>query len=365
MTTKYSVLIIFLFINYNLLALKQKLNDKDSLEIKFKGYIDLYYATDNDNNSSVITDNRRQLGNLNVKKNQFDLNTAQFSIIGTSDKIKFNLTLHQGALNRFAYEPFTKYNLLQEANFGVNLYENIWIEGGIFPTHIGSESFLVKDNWFSSHSIMTNFEPFYQEGFVISKTNENFKLQLWVMNGYGIFDDINNDKTIGYYLKYNLKQNFNFSISGNIGNELPIEFSKAVRYHNNFILDYKFDENLHTKLSIDNCFEKQNSVLGGSLSLKYHIYDNFFIASRLEYFDDKNGVLEKIINLKDNKLYGLREATGISIASEYKPNINSYIKFETRYLHFNKDLNSDFLDENLNPKNERLEIILNFGVFIE
>lgn len=335
-----------------------------NFNFKITGYVDTYFATDNDN-SNTVNENRKQLAAINVKKNEFDINMAQVTINGTSNTFRFNMTLHYGSLSRYVY-PAGQLANIQEGYAGVKLAEGLWLDGGLFLTHIGSESVTPKDNWLSTHSVMTNFEPFYQEGLRLSYDfNSTLSGQLWLINGYGIFEDNNENKTIGYYLNNKFSDDFWMSLAGTAGNEQPWDAPAVLRIHNNFITFFKFSDEFSTKLSVDMCNENSQSMIGGSLSARYNLVNDLSISSRIEFFDDKNAMLTKFVNPNDSLQtnFGLQSGIGYSLGLEYKPNTNSYIRFESRYLQFDKDKNLIFLDKDNTATNSRIEMLMNFGIF--
>ena len=47
---------------------------------------------------------------------------------------------------------------------GIKLMDNLWLDSGVFLTHVGGEALLPKNNWISSLALTTMYEPFYQTG---------------------------------------------------------------------------------------------------------------------------------------------------------------------------------------------------------
>lgn len=341
--------------------------EKDSsFTFKVGAYADTYYATDNDHSSSE-KENRKLLSALNVKKYQFDLNMAQVNFNGSSNIYRMNMTLHFGSLSRYAY-PSGQFANIEEANAGVRLSEGLWFDVGLFLTHVGCESVTPKDNWLTTHSLMTNFEPFYQEGLRLSYDfNPKFSGQLWFLNGYGIYEDNNKNKTLGYYFNYKLNDNVNMSLAGTAGNEQPTGTSSKLRVLNNFITSYKFSKAFSAKLSADLCNEESQNSFGGCLSARYNLNNNLSLSSRIEYFDDKNAILSKFTNPTDTtiapKTFGLQKGTGYTLGVEFRPNSNSFIRLESRYLQFDDENCKIFVNKDNLATNSRLEMIMNFGVF--
>lgn len=358
-----NILLMFIFL-MNVEMLSQTATE--GLVIKTSGYIDSYYATDNDQSVSLGNDNRKRLTALNVKKDQFDINMAQMTFDGVYNDFKFKTTLNFGSLSRFAF-PSGQLNNIQEANVGVKLTNDVWLEGGLFLTHIGSEQVTPKDNWLSSHSLLTNFQPFYQQGVKFSyQVDSNLSTQVMLLNGYNTFEDNNQNKTLGYFVNYNLDSDYNISLAGVIGNEQPNTQTSVTRVYNNFVIGMNIDEDIKTKLTFDICNEGTKTMLGAFYSMRYTISEKFSTSMRLEYFDDRDGIFTNFINPSnqiDTKSYCLQNAYGATLGMEYRPNKNSFIRIEGRYLQSNNGCSQIFLNSNKDVTNNRLETIFNFGIY--
>ena len=63
----------------------------------------------------------------------------------------------------YAAEPEYLKNIY-EANAGIKISknENLWIDVGILPSHIGFETAIRKDNWTLTRSMVAENSPYYE-----------------------------------------------------------------------------------------------------------------------------------------------------------------------------------------------------------
>lgn len=376
----FSIFLLMCFILIN----KSKANFdtvtiSDTATININCYIDTYYVTDNDFNSAF---NRPLLNPLNTQKDAYDVNLVMISLSYLNKDFRSKATFHQGALARTAFPKNS--NVIQEANIGVKLIEDLWLDAGYFLTHIGGEVSLPKDNWLSSLALSTQNEPIYQSGLKVTyDVNDKLQLQAHILNGYNIIEENNSSKSLGYFASYKFNDAFNISLSGIYGNEVYSGLDPniyIIRYFdpwkaqkenytkmlNNVIINYKVNKILQMRLSFDISSQKgmfvyepdlikprpytygifNTSSYGGFLSLKALISNKINATLRLEMYNSKIGT----INYSSN-------AVGGTLGVEFKPNSNTYLRLESRSLSFEKDFSKIY------PFSNRLEGIFTFGVY--
>jgi hypothetical protein len=83
---------------------------------------------------------------------------------------------------------YAQYNLLTEPTWAQFIYEanvgfkisrkqNVWLDAGIMPSHIGFESAVSADCWTLTRSILAENSPYYETGVKISYTNQSVVCQ--------------------------------------------------------------------------------------------------------------------------------------------------------------------------------------------
>lgn len=328
------------------------------------GYVDAYFANDDDKGTDELNGGNRLFSYVNPTKNRFSINTAQITAkIGVENVFRSNITLHMGDLHKTAWEAAdVSMPFIQQANAGVRVAENIWIDGGIFLTHIGGESLLPKDNWLSTHSLVTYYEPFYQAGVRASYESEKFTAQLHVLNGNGIIDENNYNKTFGWFFSYTPSTVFSVSYAGVAGNEVPgnPKFASSQALHNlvfqvnpfdKFSLKGQLDLGMKKVPDAENGGAMKSRLFSGySLTAHYAFTDQFSASGRYAFVDNAYAVFEPAV-----------EGMETTLGFEYKPHANAYVRLEGRNISLGDDYK--LFGSTADLASTRKELILNFGVW--
>ncbi len=110
--------------------------------------------------------------------------------------------------------------MLQEAVVGVKLADNVWVDAGIFYSHIGTESWASRDNPTYSRSLIADYSPYYQSGVKFTWTpNAKLTAQLDVVNGWQNISENNSGKGAGVRLDYATDANTTVSYFNLISSE--------------------------------------------------------------------------------------------------------------------------------------------------
>ncbi len=334
--------------------------------INFDFYIDTYYAIDTDTTMDIGTDGNqdlvpkkdRGLNAIGYRNNEFNLNTAQMTVSTEQEMYRGRFTMQYGTIPISSWSG--GYLNIQEANLGFRPAadlggegNNIWIDGGIFLTHIGNELLLPRENWLSTLALVTMFEPFYQSGVKVGYNwGEMFSGELHVLNSYGTIEDNNADKSLGWLLSYNPMDNLGLSWAGLVGNEQDAGATAQLRLYNNVNLNYQILDQFGVRGQIDVANEAGNLYYGAQLSARYDIFDQFGVTVRGETIQDPQGILT------DNL-----QGYGITLGLEYKPTEKSFVRLEGRQLIMDANNNQIFMDAQGNTSSNRSELLINTGIW--
>ena len=354
-------------ISLSFLSIACYANKKDSIQkLQIHGYVDAYYAVYSD---SVGTTNYQKFPAISPRSNSFGLNIAQLTEQYTSDKIRSTATLQFGDLPNASWSPV--YNYIQEANVGFRLSKKIWLDGGFFKTHIGTEALLPKDNITSSASVITFYEPWWQSGLKLSyNASDKLQMALFLINGYNEFIAESNKKAIGFALTYNIGTKGSLGYYNFVGNVSPDSVKIAhVRFLNNVVFTYKFSKKINVLLGFDLISQSNSQLLDSTkkayvyssiLTLNYKFTDKWGIYSRLETFSDADGFLTGIMVDENNNITGYK-LKGITLGFEFKPTENSFIRLEGRYLQMDNAQKIFYSDGTYS--NYRTETMVDMGVW--
>lgn len=342
---KLNFLFIALIITYiNLYSEKTRFN--------LIGYVDTYYCTDDVDREFDI------FSSINHRRETFALNIVYLKFAYNDEQCRVKFALQEGDIPKNIY--YQNPRNIQQANVEYKIFDKLWIGAGIFPTHIGWETTHPRNNFLSSHSATTFFEPTYQTGAMLNyKIDDNFSGSIYLINGNHLFEDNNKNKSLGFALNFS-NENVTLSYNNIIGNEEPTGKPTRLHTYHNLIFHLKMNPTLDFAAQIDiatleKSFENNSgTVKSGFLQYRYKFSENFNQSARFSYFSD----VQNVYNLNV-------EGFDITIGAEYKPAQNSYIRIENRYLKINNGSNKFAFIKNKRPNNEFLEFSINFGAWFD
>lgn len=335
--------------------------------VDFDFYIDAYYAIDTDSTMDIgqngtqnlVPKKDRGLNAIGYRNNEFNLNTAQMTVSTSQDYYRGRFTTQYGTIPISSWSG--GYLNIQEANLGFNVFKdlgaegnNLWVDGGLFLTHIGNELLLPRANWLSTLALVTMFEPFYQAGVKVGYNwGDSLSGEIHLLNGYGNIEDNNADKTVGWLLSYSPFENLGLSWAGLVGNEQDAGTPAQARLYNNLNLNYQILDNIGVRGQVDLANEAGNFYYGAQLSARYDFMEKYGVTLRGETIQDPQGIVTS------DKLQGY----GITLGLEYKPTEKSFVRLEGRQLLMDPNTNKLFMDAQGNTSSNRSELLINTGVW--
>jgi hypothetical protein len=207
-----------------------------------------------------------------------------------------------------AAEPELLRNVF-EANAGVKLStrRNLWLDVGILPSHIGFESAIGKDCWNLTRSILADNTPYYEAGARVSYASNNGK---WyasglLLNGWQRITRVNGNNTpaAGTQLTYKPNGNTTLNWSTFVGNDKPDSVSQ-LRIFNNLYAQLQITERFGVIMGCDIGVEQAasgDSLPGAQaasgtwitpiLIPRYRLGERSYLAARVEYYQDEQGVI--------------------------------------------------------------------------
>jgi hypothetical protein len=274
-------------------------NKVDSTFITWSAFLDTYYSYD----FHKLQDHQKPsfLYNHN-RHNEINVNLALIKAAYNSKKIRTAIGLMAGTYPQYnlATEPVLLRHVY-EANAGIRISntKDLWIDVGIFPSHIGFESAISKDCQTLTRSILAENSPYYETGLKLTYTTANDKILLsgLILNGwqriqrpYG-----NNTPAFGTQLTFKSGTNTILNWSTFIGNDKP-DSVKQMRYFNNFYGIFSLNQ---VKVTVGFDVGWQRRIKSKSyhewfspiLILSYSPNEKCAFAIRGEYYSDADGVI--------------------------------------------------------------------------
>ncbi len=311
--------------------------------LTISAYTDVYYSYfTNETGANEL----QPFTTVSPRNKRFGLNVAQIGLGYDSKNVRGNITLHWGDIPKATWSQ--EFLNVQEANAGIRLAGDFWLDAGFFTTHIGTESFLPKNNFLSSTAVATYNEPFYQAGARLTyEGSEDFYAELWVLNGYNRFLDTNDAKSFGLLFQYNFSPVTSITYTNLLGNETISEAdSKRFRSYHNLYLNTSFNNRIFLTVGGDYATQTNSrfpDLLGSAVlynalaTIRYQFTEKFSITGRGEIFKDEYGFITGLVPNRDNEFEGL-DLWGATLGSEYRPAPNAYLRAEARYLNLQENL---------------------------
>lgn len=314
---RLALLTLFLFQTTSLFA------QTDSLKrFTFSAYGEFYYSYDfsnpqNHEKPNFIYNHKRH--------NEVNANLILLRANYSDKSIRANLGLMTGTYAQYNLntEP-ALFQFIYEANIGVKLSKknNIWLDAGILPSHIGFESAISEDCWTLTRSILAENSPYYETGLKISFINKKEKLTLafLVLNGWQRIKkpDYIQNPSFGFQLNYKANERLTFNYSNFIGNDKP-DSMHSIRIFHNFYTQYEPTGKIGIIAGFDIGTDKYNTKDYGVwyspvIIVRYSLKNNLNMAVRGEYYSDKHNVI-----IPTNTINGF-QVSGISTNLDYRIN---------------------------------------------
>lgn len=310
--------------------------DTSKSNFSFSGYAEIYYCYDFNEPANHLRPNFIYSHN---RHNEFNLNLGFVKASYSKNNLRANVALASGTYVNANYsaEPGVLKNIY-ESNVGVKLSEkkNLWIDAGVFSSHIGFESAISKDCWTLTRSILADNSPYYESGLKLTYISDSSKwlFSALLLNGWQRIQrlDGNNTPAFGSQITYTPNPKITLNYSTFIGNENP-DTAIQMRYFHNFYGIFHFSNKFHITAGFDYGMEqkskgsnKYNSWYSPVLILKLVLNEKWSLSGRGEYYSDKNGV---IISTGTSNGF---QTMGFSINIDYKLAENAVWRIEGRSL---------------------------------
>ncbi len=294
---KKIVLLIFL----SLIQKVSAQNDSNKSKVKFTGYLETYYCYDFENSKEQSRPNFAYSHN---RLNEVNLNLGFVKAAYLEEGIRGNIALMSGTYTglNLASEPGVFRNIL-EANVGVKISKNnnLWIDAGIFPSHIGFESAIGKDCWNLTRSILAENSPYYESGLKMTYNNKNEKWTFsgLLLNGWQRIQKEEGNSTIaaGHQITFKPNSNITLNSSSFFGSVKP-DSIRLKRYFHNLYSQIQLNKKLGITIGLDYGIQQQvkdtNTYFqwfSPIVILKYQLSKKLIINLRGEYYSDKNQVI--------------------------------------------------------------------------
>jgi hypothetical protein len=270
--------------------------------LKLGAFVDVYGAWDFSRPPAID----RAYTTQPARHAEFNVNLAHVDLRLERERVRGRVAVQAGTSvqSNYAAEPAIGSvsgpelsRLLQEATVGVRAAEALWIDAGVFFSHIGQESWISRDNPTYSRSLIADFTPYYSAGArAVWQASPTVTVQLHVVNGWQIISETNDDKSAGLRVEYTPRPTLLLGYSNFVGNELPDSVQARVRVFNQVFARVGASDGTQAWLTAD--YGVQEAVGGGSdawygaaLVARHPLGARVALNGRLERYADPDQVI--------------------------------------------------------------------------
>ncbi|TDS13147.1 porin [Sphingobacterium paludis] len=306
--------------------------------LTISGYAEAYYVYDF---NKPLNNSRPNFVYSHNRDREVSINLALIKAAYNTDNVRANVALATGSYmhTNYAAEAAVLKNVY-EANIGFKITKqhNLWIDAGIFSSHLGFESAIGKDNWTLTRSLAADNSPYYEAGAIVSYTSPSGKwfLRALLLNGWQRIQRVDGNTTpaFGHQIVYKPHDRLTINSGSFIGND-KADSVRQMRYFHNLYAVYQISSTLGITAGFDIGIEQK---MKGSrdyhiwytpvMLAKYAVSARFGLTARGEYYRDRQGV---IISAAD--VPGGFNTFGYSLNADYAIFSNLIWRTEYRSLH--------------------------------
>jgi hypothetical protein len=307
---------------------------------KISGYVEAYGSTAF---SDTFSDRKPSLFVSHNRNDEPAVNLAFLKTKYVTENIKANFAFAVGTYMRASYaaEPGLLKNLYEgSVALKISRENNIWLETGVFPSHLGFENAKGSDNWTLTRSLTAENSPYYESGAKISHTSNDGKwfMSALILSGWQRIKPVDGNTlpSFGTQVTYSPSSRIILNSSTFIGTDTP-DRRRLMRYFHDFYSTFKLNNKLAATIGFDIGIEQKNkgsstfnTWFNSTVIMRYTPTRNTAIAVRGEYYDDRNSILLPSISPNGFRTWAF------SANFDWRITKNFLWRFEARSL-INKD----------------------------
>jgi len=290
------------------IATLQSILGKD--ELTFSGFIDTAFSY----GFNHFDPRQRAYLTQPSRNREGQINLAYLEAKLTKETFRFRLATQAGSSVDVNYgaEAEKGVRYIQEASIGTKLGPSLWLDGGIYLSHIGLESFISKDNWAYTRLLASDFSPYYQSGAKLSyEVSKSLNLQLHYINGWQNISDFSGRNALGTQVSYSFETGDSLIYNTFLGSE-----SEGTRFFNDFIFKLAPIGKLELAALFDIGNQQQTSGdtdqwYSWAVLSRYTICPEVKFITRVEQYIDRENVIVRTPS--NDPFSSLGFSTGIDV----------------------------------------------------
>lgn len=220
-----------------------------------------------------------------------NINLAHLGLNLKEDKWHGRLALQGGDSVRANTQLEANQDLggIQEAYLGHRLASKTWLDAGIYLGNIGMESWISKNNFNYTRSLLLDYVPYYLAGLRLTHDfSDETHFEFHLMQGWQNISETNSAKAVGLQIKKG-----SFTYNNFLGDEKVYPHQKTrFRTYHNFIYAIAVSEDVKSLVAFDIGTQGQqenngvDSWFATALTFQQKLSSSENLGYRLEYYAD-------------------------------------------------------------------------------
>jgi hypothetical protein len=265
--------------------------------VAFGAFADAYYAWD----AGSPPDGDRWYTTQPARSNEFNVNLAFLEARLDGDRVRGRVALQAGTSVQanYAAEPDRGevsgpdvVRFIQEAVAGVRVGRELWLDAGIFFSHIGQENWISRDNPTYTRSLTADYTPYYSAGVRATwQALPKLRVRADLVNGWQVVSENNADKSGGVRIEWQAAPRVLLGYDNFIGNEQPDSLPATTRVFNELFAAVRVGERAELRLTANLGVEGGATWYSLTAIGRQNITEAVAVSARVERFADPDQVV--------------------------------------------------------------------------
>ena len=196
------------------------------------------------------------------RHNEFNVNLASVGLEWNYKNVIGRLSLQYGSIISIVQDldgttargrnnAVQNLRYIREATAGYHFdaLHGVNVEGGIFMSYIGLESFLLAENWNYTRSVVCEHTPFYFQGMRVQIfPSDRVKIEPWLMNGWQTYGKYNFSPSGGLALRYQPFESLGLFANFYLGTDTRNQ-PQRLRFHHDSSVVWRLFESVGAPIS--------------------------------------------------------------------------------------------------------------------
>ena len=270
----------------------------------FGGFVDTYYAWDFNRPHNFD----RPYTTQPARHAEFNVNLAYIETKWSGPRYRGRLALQWGTSVQANYAGEPKLGsvsgpnvsqFLQEATVGYQVARNVWLDGGIFFSHLGYEGWVSRDNISYTRSLVADFSPYYEAGAKITWAATPALTATFVLiNGWQDISVYNTPPAVGVRFDYVLTPKVTLTYDNFVGNAAADSEPARIRAYHDVVAQYNPTDRWQLATAYAFGSQSRSTPSGGTATwwgitnfAKYRASSALSIVARAEAYSDPSQII--------------------------------------------------------------------------